>query len=57
MSNYFLTNKAVDDLSNIWSYTYERWSEKQADFYYQMLLDNCKAIADNPRLGKNYEEV
>ena len=57
MANYILTNKAVYDLSEIWNYTIDCWSEKQADFYYQMLLDNCKEIAENPALGKNYEEI
>ena len=31
MANYFLTNKAVDDLSKIWDYSYEVWSENQAE--------------------------
>lgn len=57
MANCILTNKAVDDLSKIWNYTVDGWSEKQADFYYQMLLDNCKEIAENPVLGKNYEGI
>ena len=33
MAKYHLTNKAVDDLSEIWDYTYEVWSENQADKY------------------------
>ena len=36
MAKYFLTHKAVDDLSKIWEYTYEVWSENQADKYYQL---------------------
>ena len=57
MNNYRLTNKAVDDLSEIWHYTYETWSEMQADRYYTTLLDCCKEIAKMPNLGKNYDEV
>ena len=57
MPRYYLTNKAVDDLTNIWDYTVEKWSEKQADKYYEMLIDNCQEIADNPRLGKNYHTI
>ena len=57
MAKYILTNKAVLDLSNIWNYTFDIWSEKQADKYYQMLLNNCQMIADNPTSGKNYEGV
>ena len=55
MSNsYKLTNKAVDDLTKIWDYTVEKWSEEQADKYYSLLLDSCQIIANNPELGKNY---
>ena len=38
MPRYFLTKKAVDDLSEIWEYTYDTWSEKQADKYYGLSL-------------------
>ncbi len=31
MAKYKLTNKAVKDLANIWNYTFEAWSERQAD--------------------------
>jgi toxin ParE1/3/4 len=57
MANYVLTNKAVDDLSGIWNYTYNVWSEKQADKYYKMLLESCQELADKPGLGKNYDEI
>lgn len=33
MPKYILTNKAVEDLSTIWNYTFEVWSETQADKY------------------------
>ncbi|CAG5080488.1 type II toxin-antitoxin system RelE/ParE family toxin [Parvicella tangerina] len=57
MANYKLTNKAVQDLTNIWDYTFDKWSEDQADKYYNLLLDTCRDIANNPKLGKNYEGV
>ena len=57
MANYSLTRKAVEDLSGIWNYTYVNWSEKQADLYYQMLLNNCQDIAEDRVTGKNYEGV
>ena len=57
MAKYKLTNRAVDDLAQIWNYTFEKWSERQADKYYQMLIDNCEEIANNPDLGRNYSEV
>lgn len=57
MANYYLTNKAVEDLTEIWNYTYEQWSETQADTYYFLLLDSCQTIANNPNRGKKYDVV
>lgn len=50
MSKYKLTNKAVEDLTNIWNYSFDKWSEKQADNYYEMLLENCQNIAEDPKI-------
>jgi toxin ParE1/3/4 len=55
MAKYKLTNKAVDDLTGIWNFTFDKWSENQADKYYLMLLENCNEC--NPELGKNYSGV
>ena len=57
MAEYKLTNKAVADLSKIWEYAFEVWSEKQADKYYDGLISNCEELAENPDLGKNYEGI
>ncbi len=57
MSKYFLSNKAVDDLSKIWNYTYEVWSENQADNYYYELLHDCKKLSEHQRFGRNYIEI
>lgn len=57
MANYSLTNKAVSDLSAIWEYRIDAWSEKQADKYYLMLLDTCKALAERKIKGKSYPEI
>ena len=57
MSKYFLTEKSTNDLTDIWNYTYDEWSEHQADIYYQMLIDTFEEIARNPKIGKNYEGI
>ncbi len=57
MTEYKLTNKTVEDLSKIWDYTFEVWSERQANKYYESLISNCQEIADNPHLGKNYNGI
>ena len=58
MAKYHLTNKAVEDLTNIWKYTVDAWSERQADDYYNMLIASCQKITENPQLfGLKYEEI
>ncbi len=57
MAEFHLTNKAVEDLSAIWNYTFDTWSENQADKYYAFLLNCCQTIADNPSLGRKYNKV
>lgn len=57
MANLKFTNKAVDDLNCIWEYTLEKWSNEQAEKYYEMLIKNCRRIANNPDLGKHYDGV
>ena len=57
MNNYFLTNKAVSDLSQIWEYTYKVWSKSQADKYYFELLSDCQYLANHQHSGKNYIEI
>ena len=58
MAKYHFTNKAVEDLANIWNYTFETWSERQADTYYNMLIESCQKIVENPWLyGVKYDEI
>ena len=57
MAKYFLTNKAVEDLSKIYEYTFEFWSENQADKYYEELINLCQLLAKNPMIGRIYTEI
>ena len=57
MAKFHLTNKAVEDLAQSWNYTYDEWSENQADKYFSLLLDSCQEIAENPSKGKKYDLV
>lgn len=54
---YRITNLADRDLSEIWGYTFQKWSIKQADKYYDSLIEVFKKIACDPNLGKNYVGV
>jgi toxin ParE1/3/4 len=57
MAKFYFTNKAVEDLSDIWNYTIETWSENQAEIYYSLLIDSCQELANKPSKGKSYEGV
>lgn len=57
MAKFWLTQKAVEDLSGIWWYTCENWSENQADIYYRLLLNSFNEIAEKPGTGKNYSNI
>ena len=57
MSKYVLTNKALEDLSKIWDYTFEVWSEAQADKYYYMIIDSCEELGNRKVAGKIYPEI
>lgn len=57
MAKVILRQEAIDDLNDIWIYTFETWSEKQADKYYATLEFTCMQIGKNPGLGKEYEGI
>lgn len=57
MAKYFFSNKAVEDLTKIWEYTFEVWSENQADKYYEQIIESCQFIAEKPTKGKKYLEI
>lgn len=57
MAKFFLTNKALEDLNEIWKYTVEEWSETLAEIYYNLLLDTCEILAKKPNQGKKYDIV
>lgn len=58
MADYILSKKAQKDLQKIWNYTVDKWSEEQADSYYQDLVLSFEYIASRPAsVGRSYEEV
>jgi toxin ParE1/3/4 len=57
MAKVILRQEAINDLNDIWEYTFEKWSENQADKYYAMLKLACKEIGKNPELGKEYNDI
>ncbi|MET4084141.1 toxin ParE1/3/4 [Pedobacter sp. UYP30] len=57
MAKVILRQKAIDDLNSIWKYTFEQWSQKQADLYYGAIKFACEEIGENPSLGKKYSGI
>lgn len=57
MAKVIFRKAAIDDLNNIYNYTFEKWSENQADKYYATLKFACNEIAENPVLGQEYTGI
>jgi len=54
---YLISEKANQDIEDIWLYTYENWSPEQADRYYNLILDEIEFIADNFESGKSVDYI
>ena len=58
MAKYDISKKATEDLYNIWDYTFETWSEEQANNYYSILERAFEEIAATPfDVGKPFYEL
>lgn len=57
MAKVIFRQEAIDDLNAIWDYTFKKWSENQADKYYEALKFTCKEIGENPAIGKEYTTI
>jgi toxin ParE1/3/4 len=47
MSAYIISEKALEDINNIWIYTAENWSVEQAIRYYNLIIDEIEYIVAN----------
>lgn len=54
---YRISKKALEDLNNIWAYTYSKWSKAQADRYYNLLINEFEYIINNFMTGKSMEHI
>ena len=57
MAKLILRQEAIDDLTDIWEYTFETWSENQANKYYEAIKQACLDISQNPDKGRQYSEI
>ncbi|MBB4804766.1 toxin ParE1/3/4 [Chryseobacterium defluvii] len=54
---YKISKEALHDLEKIWLYTFEVWSKEQADHYFDLIMDEIEYLSDNPKSGKDYNEI
>ncbi len=47
MAEYIISEKALEDLNNIWIYTAENWSIEQANRYYNLIVDEIEYVSRN----------
>jgi len=57
MAKVIFRQEAIDDLNDIWIYTFKEWSEIKADNYYASIEFACLQIGQNPGIGKEYKEI
>ncbi|MDP2684274.1 MAG: type II toxin-antitoxin system RelE/ParE family toxin [bacterium] len=56
-NKYRISKQAIDDLNDIWVYTFHQWSKEQADRYYDLIISEIEFIADNYLTGKSAEQT
>ena len=52
-----ISKEAEKDLEKIWLYTFETWSLEQADYYYDLLMDEIQYLAENPKNGMDFSQI
>ena len=57
MAEYIISEKALEDLNNIWIYTAENWSVEQANRYYNLIVDEIEYVSENFEIAKNFENI
>ncbi|MFD1507945.1 type II toxin-antitoxin system RelE/ParE family toxin [Lacimonas salitolerans] len=57
LTAYRLTPAAQDDLEDIWLYTLQQWSIKQADRYADILEDTFDRLLFMPEMARERTEV
>ena len=54
---YKISKESEKDLEKIWLYTFETWSLEQADYYYDLLMDEIEYLAENPKNGIDFSQI
>lgn len=57
MPEYIISEKALEDINNIWIYTAENWAVEQANRYYNLIIDEIEYIADNLDMACDFGKI
>lgn len=57
MADYIISEKALEDLNNIWIYTAENWSVEQANRYYNLIVDEIEYVSENFEETKDFGNI
>ena len=57
MAEYIISEKALEDLNNIWIYTAENWSIEQANRYYNLIIDEIEYVSENFEKTKDFGNI
>ncbi|PIQ97461.1 MAG: hypothetical protein COV67_04065 [Nitrospinae bacterium CG11_big_fil_rev_8_21_14_0_20_56_8] len=57
MADYRLSNKADEDLTEIYTFSYQRFGEAGADAYLLSLEERFLALANQPHLGRKADHI
>jgi len=52
-----LLEQAIEDLEEIWFYTFKTWSIEQADRYHTLITNEIGFLASKPQSGKNLSHL
>lgn len=57
MAKFKLTNKAVEDLTKIWDYTFDKWSESKQTNIMKCCLKTANTLQMTPLLEENTQKL
>jgi toxin ParE1/3/4 len=57
MHNYYISEKALEDLENIWDYTDKHWSRQQANLYLEIIFAAIELLCEDPLKNKEYKKL
>ena len=57
MAEYSISEKALEDINNIWIFTAENWSVEQADRYYNLIIDEIEYITNNLDMARDFGKI